>query len=1260
MAYPDPHSLPDTLPKGKPSLKVIMSVADQTIRFQSMATLLEWLLSVVNTAPLPGQGDQLAGLGWYVGRNREWHRLASESAWLVCDLYAWAKHNIDVGSVRNRFRDRGPTPDEFERAESLVEGAIRRIADALPEGLRDDVLGSQEPDLQAATQKGGPDPADLQAVQRELGPDSDEIDRIIDEEFDGFRLVSELGRGSFGTVYRARPTAPVGPSGDQAIKILKGMSESGETLQRFRREQALLARLAGRPGIVNILWSGRTPSGRAYFVMDLIDGPTLHAHMRAGRATVSDVMRLMLRVCRAVGEAHRAGIVHRDITPRNILIAKSADGVGAPWLVDFGVASALDRGMHPDSLCTSQGVRVGTPAYMSPEQLDGDPDRIGPPSDVYALGVILYEMLTGIRPLNTDDLPGSGQADRWALASHLKRRTFLPPGEQVRMLARRQPLGVAAGCDASEIDGAVDAIVLCCLSEQPRQRYPDAAALADDLSAWLGGGALRVAVPGPVARLAGRGQTIVRRAWRVAPIRATVVLSAVMLGAWTVVHYVGADGRPEDARETVRLEGIARQAEVDRPDLAPSSELAGQRAAVNEVYEQYLAHQKAGRIRLASLVLLENATLLRQFETAMAEAAESTAAMKRALAGPLGSLSSVSWGVANPVRDGIARARERAWLAHDAARFAESRRILDALNLLADAHGDAVRALADGLPDPPPEGVFGVDARNLWTADQHFRDAAEELALLIGDERAEAIAPIMTRFGTFLVNGRASAVESAMRHASAVKARTEWRDTWVTMDTDNPSVAALTHPIEAAAHRAEQALLAWNFGEAASGFETCTMQWQALRAQPLVQTALALTSLRSSIGAGLEPDLDWLARVAAQAGESGLTGIFADEMQDAWRIAIDRRDAASHLDQVERVLAGESGRLLAAHLPETAALLRRAAGDARAEMERHRDSRCAGESWTMSREASSIHNWLRQAMDDAHAGWRHLEEVDARVAALDGEYRRLAATPPFGPMRDAWREIASAMDSLVVRATSVRKAPVSVSMRELAAMADGLEARLLEYRDAVLVMQSQRAAADRLRAERAALIREAGGAAVFEFSDGMRAVAESLAQADQCYRDDRFEHAIAVYGTALSDLRGRVKSLAFASAGVRVRCMPAAERRAVTVEIRQDTSAVGPPRALDFVGTGVQLISGAPVLALADGGLWHVRVVGRTPRGELSQVAAFRVSMPDPGMARGTLELEIAEEARPRRLPDGTEIHLPAPWHARGAGFLVTEAMKEN
>jgi len=314
-----------------------------------------------------------------------------------------------------------------------------------------------------------------------------------------YRLVREIGRGGMGVVYLAER------DGRQvALKLLSANALTPEVRERFRLEGEIMQRL-DHPGIARVLDVGEsvTTTGLAqpWIAMEYVEGQQLIVYAVESGLDLQGRLRLMLAVCQAVQHAHAHGVVHRDLKPNNILVR--ADG--RPVLLDFGVARLLAGDDRPAELLTRTGLLLGTPQYMSPEQVQADPAGVGPESDVYSLGIILYELISGQLPYEASSL------------SLTRAVVSVLTSEPV-------PLGRVA----SAARGPLERIVMMALEKLPRDRYATAGQLGDDLQRRLEGRTVRARGPS----LARRFVRWSRREQRLAISLALLVVAAALTGAW--------------------------------------------------------------------------------------------------------------------------------------------------------------------------------------------------------------------------------------------------------------------------------------------------------------------------------------------------------------------------------------------------------------------------------------------------------------------------------------------------------------------------------------------------------------------------------------------------------------------------------------------------------------------------------------------------------------------------------------------------------
>ena len=232
-------------------------------------------------------------------------------------------------------------------------------------------------------------------------------DLAPDDDFGRYRIIQPLGEGGMGTVYLAEQREPIRRR--VALKVVKLGMDTAQVLARFDNERQALA-MMDHPNIAQIFDAGATPKGRPYFVMEYIEGAPITQYCDRKRMTTKERLALFLAVCRAVQHAHQKGVIHRDLKPSNVLVMEQ-DGAPVPKVIDFGIAKATDKWAVEKTLLTQFGQIVGTPEYASPEQADTMTGDIDESSDVYSLGVLLYELLIGAVPFDTATLRSAGLAE---------------------------------------------------------------------------------------------------------------------------------------------------------------------------------------------------------------------------------------------------------------------------------------------------------------------------------------------------------------------------------------------------------------------------------------------------------------------------------------------------------------------------------------------------------------------------------------------------------------------------------------------------------------------------------------------------------------------------------------------------------------------------------------------------------------------------------------------------------------------------------
>ena len=317
------------------------------------------------------------------------------------------------------------------------------------------------------------------------------LDRFADEtcaqtgnQIGPFTLREQIGEGGMGVVYVAEQTEPV--KRKVALKIVKPGMASKDVLARFEAERQALA-IMDHPNIARIIDAGTTESGQPYFVMELVCGVPLTEFCDQHALTTEQRLQIFLKVCRAVQHAHQKGIIHRDLKPSNVLVA-SIDGEAVPKVIDFGVAKATGPRLTKETVYTQLSQLVGTPLYMSPEQVELGVADVDTRSDVYSLGVLLYELLTGSAPFDGETLKQAGFDEMRRI---IREEEPPKPSAMINTLAAAA-LSTAAerrGSDPRTLSvafrGELDWLVMRCLEKDRDRRYESAAAMADDVERFL-------------------------------------------------------------------------------------------------------------------------------------------------------------------------------------------------------------------------------------------------------------------------------------------------------------------------------------------------------------------------------------------------------------------------------------------------------------------------------------------------------------------------------------------------------------------------------------------------------------------------------------------------------------------------------------------------------------------------------------------------------------------------------------------------------
>jgi len=367
---------------------------------------------------------------------------------------------------RAAYLDGACGPDAELRA--LVEGLLKAHADA----------GSflEQPLFESTPTRD--QPQNLENTGAVIGP---------------YKLLQPIGEGGMGTVWMAEQTRPV--QRKVALKVIKAGMDSRQVIARFEAERQALA-LMDHPNIAKVLDAGATEKGRPYFVMELVRGIKITDYCDQNNLSTRQRLDLFIEVCQAIQHAHQKGIIHRDIKPSNILVTLH-DGVPVPKVIDFGIAKATQGELTDKTVYTQLQEFIGTPAYMSPEQAEMSGLDIDTRADIYSLGVLLYELLTGKTPFDSQDLLEAGLEQ---MRRTIREKEPLRPSTRLsqELTSRAESRKQKAEIDEASsrrllqirklielLRGDLDWIVMKCLEKDRTRRYDTANGLAMDVQRHL-------------------------------------------------------------------------------------------------------------------------------------------------------------------------------------------------------------------------------------------------------------------------------------------------------------------------------------------------------------------------------------------------------------------------------------------------------------------------------------------------------------------------------------------------------------------------------------------------------------------------------------------------------------------------------------------------------------------------------------------------------------------------------------------------------
>src|SRR5690349_15079794 len=314
-----------------------------------------------------------------------------------------------------------------------------------------------------------------------------------------YKLLQQIGEGGMGTVFMAEQTQPVRRK--VALKVIKAGMDSRQVIARFEAERQALA-VMDHVNIARVFDAGATKAGRPYFVMELVHGVPITEYCDDHHLTPRERLELFVPVCQAIQHAHQKGIIHRDIKPSNVMVTLY-DGKPVPKVIDFGVAKATEQKLTEQTLFTQYGALVGTLEYMSPEQAEMSALGVDTRSDIYSLGVLLYELLTGSTPLTHKRLKEAAYREILRMIKEEE-----PPKPSTRLTESGEAMAAISAQRHMEpakltklVRGELDWIVMKCLEKDRNRRYETAKDFAADVQRYLNDETVQACPPSAGYRL---------------------------------------------------------------------------------------------------------------------------------------------------------------------------------------------------------------------------------------------------------------------------------------------------------------------------------------------------------------------------------------------------------------------------------------------------------------------------------------------------------------------------------------------------------------------------------------------------------------------------------------------------------------------------------------------------------------------------------------------------------------------------------------
>ena len=434
---------------------------------------------------------------------------------------------------------------------------------------------------------------------------------------DSYKILQKVGEGGFGLVYMAEQLRPI--KRKVALKIIKPGMDSRDVIARFEAERQALA-IMDHPNIAKVLDAGTTELGQPFFVMELVRGVPITEFCDKNQLSTRERLALFVSVCQAVQHAHQKGVIHRDLKPANVMVTLN-DGEPMAKVIDFGVAKAINQELTDKTLFTAYGQMVGTPQYMSPEQAEMSGIDIDTRSDVYSLGVLLYELLTGTTPLDPARLRSSGYAEMQRLIREEEApkpsNKLSTLGNEATIVARNRRSDPDRLCKS--VHGELDWIVMMALEKDRSRRYDTASAFAADITRHLLNETVEACPPSTTYRLkklAARHGTAIA----VAGLLCASLVSGIVGTMWMASEAIRARDQERSQRVLVveTLRSLKAELQNKASTFAMNGEMSNAKAAIKEAIAAGAAEGWAERIRgVAAAYGGEPKQAVRHFERAL-------------------------------------------------------------------------------------------------------------------------------------------------------------------------------------------------------------------------------------------------------------------------------------------------------------------------------------------------------------------------------------------------------------------------------------------------------------------------------------------------------------------------------------------------------------------------------------------------------------------------------------------------------------------